>query len=80
MRKCYRNDIVASRKNVTAVAKLKADPAKRVAMYKELADYIAHKGPYAVLFQPVTLLALRSNVKDFSWNPMLYSDLWTISK
>ncbi len=66
--------------DMVAAAKLEADPAKRVAMYKEITDYIAHNGPYAVMFQPVTLIALRSNVQGFTWNPMLYSDLWTLSK
>lgn len=61
-------------------AKLEPDSAKRVALYKELTEYIAHNGPYAVLFQPFQLLATRANVQGFDWNPMGYSDLWTISK
>jgi peptide/nickel transport system substrate-binding protein len=65
---------------LAAAAKLEADPAKRVAMYKELTEYVAHNGPYAVLFQPQNLFALRSNVQGFDWNPMGYQDLWTLAK
>ncbi|MBI4670673.1 MAG: ABC transporter substrate-binding protein [Chloroflexi bacterium] len=61
-------------------AALETDPAKRAAAYKTLTDYILHKGPYAVLYQPTQLFALRDNVKGFEWNPMGYADFWTISK
>lgn len=66
--------------DMAAKAKLELDPAKRVTMYKELTDYVAHNGPYAILFQPKQLLAVRSNVTGFAWNPMGYADLWTIGK
>jgi peptide/nickel transport system substrate-binding protein len=65
---------------MAAAAKLESDTAKRVADYKELTDYVAHNGPYAVLFQPQNLFALRANVTGFDWNPMGYADLWTIGK
>jgi peptide/nickel transport system substrate-binding protein len=61
-------------------AKLETDPTKRAAEYKELTEYVAHNGAYAVLFQPVQLFAQRSNVQGFEWSPMGFSDLWTISK
>lgn len=66
--------------DMAAKAKLESDSAKRVADYKELTDYVAHNGPYAVLFQPLQLFAMRANVQGFAWNPMGYADLWTISK
>lgn len=66
--------------DMAAAAKLEPDSAKRVAMYKELTDYVAHNGPYAVLFQPQQLFAQRANVTGFDWNPMGYADLWTIAK
>ncbi|HLF01860.1 MAG TPA: ABC transporter substrate-binding protein [Anaerolineales bacterium] len=61
-------------------AALITDPAKRAAAYKELTDYVLHNGPYIVLYQPIQLFGLRSNVKGFAWNPMGYADFWTISK
>lgn len=61
-------------------AKLEPDTAKRIEMYKELTDYIAHNGPYGVLFQPLQLFALRKNVQGFEWNPMSWVDLWNLSK
>lgn len=66
--------------DMVAKAKLESDSAKRVAEYKDLTDYIAHNGPYAILFQPKQLFAVRSNVTGFAWNPMGYADLWTIGK
>lgn len=61
-------------------AALETDATKRAADYKSLTDYVAHNGPYAVLFQPNQLFATRSNVKGFVWNPVGFSDLWTIGK
>jgi peptide/nickel transport system substrate-binding protein len=45
-----------------------------------LTDYVAHNGPYAVLFQPAQLFATRANVKGFLWNPLGFADLWNVSK
>ncbi len=67
-------------KDLAKKAQLETDPDKRKAAYKELTEYLAHNGPFAVLFQPNQLFALRSNVQGFAWSPMGYSDLWTISK
>jgi peptide/nickel transport system substrate-binding protein len=61
-------------------AALITDPTERAAAYKEITDYILHNGPYAVLYQPTQLFALRDNVKGFAWNPMGYADFWIISK
>lgn len=84
----YSAGVIAKRNNwedqkatdMAAAAKLESDPAKRVEMYKELTDYIAHNGAYAVLFQPQQLFATGKAVQGFDWNPMGYADLWTISK
>ncbi|MCA1554008.1 MAG: ABC transporter substrate-binding protein, partial [Chloroflexi bacterium] len=67
-------------KDLAKKAALETDPDKRKAAYKELTDYLAHNGPFAILFQPNQLFAYRSNVKDFVWNSAGFSDLWTISK
>lgn len=66
--------------DMVSKAKFETDNAKRVAAYKELTDYIAHNGPYVVMFQPFQLLAYRANVQGFEWNQMGYSDLWTVTK
>ena len=70
----------AKARDMAKAASLETDPAKRTAMYKELGDYFAHNGPFIFLFQPQNLYALRANVKGFEWNPIGYTDLWTISK
>ena len=67
-------------KELAKKAQLETDPDKRKAAYKELTDYLAHNGPFAILFQPSQLFALRSNVQGFAWSPMGYSDLWAIGK
>ncbi|MBI1802237.1 MAG: ABC transporter substrate-binding protein [Chloroflexi bacterium] len=67
-------------KDLAKKAALETDPAKRLAAYKELTDYLAHNGPFAILFQPNQLFAYRSNVQNFVWSPAGFSDLWTISK
>ncbi len=84
----YAQQVIAWRNNwedpkaaeMATAAKNEADPAKRVELYKELTDYVAHNGPYGVLFQPVQLFAMRNSVEGFDWNPMGYVDLWSVSK
>lgn len=61
-------------------AALESDPTKRAALYKEITDYVLHKGAYVILYQTIQLFGLRDNVKGFQWNPMGYADLWSISK
>jgi len=67
-------------RDMAAKAALETNPTKRLAEYKELTDYLAHNGPFAILFQPSQLYAYRSNVQGFSWSPAGYSDMWTVSK
>ncbi|TMC56620.1 MAG: ABC transporter substrate-binding protein [Chloroflexi bacterium] len=67
-------------KDLAKKAQLETDPDKRKAAYKELTDYLAHNGPFAILFQPNQLFAYRSNVKNFVWSPAGFADLWTIGK
>lgn len=66
--------------DMAKTAALETDNTKREADYKALTDYVMHNGPYAVLFQPTNLFALRSNVTGFVWNPIGYTDLWNIGK
>lgn len=67
-------------RDLAAKAAFETDPTKRAADYKDLTDYLAHNGPFAILFQPVQLFAYRSNVKGFTWSPIGDSDLFTITK
>jgi peptide/nickel transport system substrate-binding protein len=61
-------------------AELISDPAKRVAAYKEITDYVLHNGPYVVLYQPSELFGLRSNVKGFNWSSIGWAELATVTK
>ncbi len=61
-------------------AALEMDPAKRVADYKDITEYVLHNGPYAVLYQPTEEFGLRSNIKGFEWNPMGFVDFANVSK
>lgn len=49
------------------------DPAKREAMYQELQREVLAEGPYLVMFEPVTQVARRTEVKNFIFGP--YWDL-----
>jgi peptide/nickel transport system substrate-binding protein len=61
-------------------AELITDPAKRVAAYKEITDYVLHNGPYVVLYQPSELFGLRSNVKGFNWSSIGWAELASVTK
>jgi peptide/nickel transport system substrate-binding protein len=61
-------------------AALITDPARRVAAYKEITDYVLHNGPYVVLYQPTELFGLRSNVKGFNWSPIGWVDFASVTK
>jgi peptide/nickel transport system substrate-binding protein len=61
-------------------AELISDPAKRVAAYKVITDYVLHNGPYVVLYQPSELFGLRSNVKGFNWSSIGWAELASVTK
>ncbi len=61
-------------------AALLTDPTARAAAYKVITEYVLHSGPYVVLYQPASLFGIRSDIKGFEWNPMGFSDFWSISK
>jgi peptide/nickel transport system substrate-binding protein len=61
-------------------AALMTDAAEREAAYKEITEYVLHNGPYAVLYQPAALFGVRSTVQGFEWNPMGFTDFWSILK
>jgi peptide/nickel transport system substrate-binding protein len=69
-------DIAAKAK----AAALMTDAAEREAAYKEITDYVLHNGPYAVLYQPAALFGVRNTVQGFEWNPMGFTDFWSIVK
>ncbi len=48
------------------------DWAKRIAMYKELTEYVLHHGPYAILCQDVQQIALRTWVENFYIDPTFF--------
>jgi peptide/nickel transport system substrate-binding protein len=61
-------------------AALMTDPTEREAAYKEITEYVLHNGPYAVLYQPAALFGVRNTVQGFEWNPMGFTDFWSIVK
>ena len=67
-------------RDLASKAAFETDATKRIADYKELTDYLAHNGPFAILFQPVKLFAFRSNVQGFNWSPIGSSELFNVSK
>jgi peptide/nickel transport system substrate-binding protein len=69
-------DIAAKAK----AAALMTDQAEREAAYKEITEYVLHNGPYAVLYQPAALFGVRNTVQGFEWNPMGFTDFWSIVK
>jgi peptide/nickel transport system substrate-binding protein len=71
------DDPIATKAHDAAVM---TDPTARLAAYKDITEYVLHNGPYVVLYQPAALFGIRSNVKGFAWNPMGFSDFWSISK
>src|SRR5262249_4477902 len=64
----------------SAAAAVMTDATTRAAAYKEITEYVLHNGPYVILYQPSALFGVSTSVKGFSWNPMGYTDLWSISK
>ena len=63
-------------------AAVEADPAARVALYGELVDYVQNNGPYAILYQPTRVYAVRNNVAGFIYDPNDSPTIsfWLISK
>jgi peptide/nickel transport system substrate-binding protein len=61
-------------------AALMTDATEREAAYKEITEYVLHNGPYAVLYQPAALFGVRNTVQGFEWNPMGFTDFWSIVK
>lgn len=57
------------------------DMAKREQMYKEIQRIILDKGPYVILYYPLTQIAMRDKVKGLLLPPMWYfSDLAQVYK
>ena len=66
---------------MTMAAAKETDPKKRDQMYAELQKKITDEGPYILMFQPLTPVATRANVKGY--NPGIVEDTYffrTITK
>jgi len=61
------NDATAIDLSRRAAAEL--DPAARVALYGELVDYVQNNGPYAMLYQPTRVYAVRNDIQGFIYDP-----------
>jgi len=51
--------------DLTRKAMLERDSARRVAIYKELTELVAHKGPFAILYETTENRVIRTYVKGF---------------
>ncbi|WP_448535122.1 ABC transporter substrate-binding protein [Pseudothermotoga sp.] len=61
-------------------AGMEPDPAKRAALYKELQEYWIMKGPFAMLYQPVSFWAVSNDVLDFEKACQGYSMIFDFTK
>jgi peptide/nickel transport system substrate-binding protein len=61
------NDATAIDLSRRAAAEL--DPTARVALYGELVDYVQNNGPYAMLYQPTRVYAVRNDIQGFIYDP-----------
>jgi len=58
--------------NLTGQAAVEFDLSKRLALYKELTEYVLDKGPYAILYQVVYQIAMRTWVENFEPDPTFF--------
>ena len=63
-------------------AAIELDSAKRVELYGQLVEYVQNNGPFAMLYQPTRVYALRNNVQGFIYDPndTPTVSLWLIGK
>mgnify|MGYP003350596151 CR=1 FL=1 len=54
---------------LTDAAMMDRDPAKRIAMYKQIQEYMLHNGPMVYISQTVRPIAYRTEVKGFDIGP-----------
>ena len=52
-----------------AAARMEPDPAKRIAMYHSIQEFMMHNGPMIYLYQPIRPIAVRNSVKGFVISP-----------
>ena len=60
-------------------ARMEPDPAKRIALYAKIQDYMMQNGPMAYIFQTVRPIAVRNEVKGFDMNAFDV-DYWSATK
>jgi peptide/nickel transport system substrate-binding protein len=60
-------------------ARMEKDPAKRIAEYAEIQNYMMHNGPMAYIYQTIRPIAVRSAVKGFVIAPF-FVDYGSASK
>ncbi len=50
-------------------AKMERDPAKRIAMYHQIQEFMLHNGPMAYIYQTIRPIAVRKEVTGFAITP-----------
>lgn len=58
------------------------DPAKRIALYKQLTELVQHEGPYIMLYQPTRTFGVRKNITGFTYDAVDTPSIsfWLIGK
>jgi peptide/nickel transport system substrate-binding protein len=51
-------------------ASLELDDEARAELYAEVIERVAHEGPYLILYQPIRVFGVRSDVTGFHFNPL----------
>ena len=52
-----------------ATARMEPDPAKRIAMYHAIQEFMMHNGPVVYIYQNIRPIAVRTSVKGFEISP-----------
>jgi len=52
-----------------AAARMEPDPAKRIAMYHAIQEFMMHNGPVVYIYQNIRPIAVRASVKGFEISP-----------
>ncbi len=62
-----------------AAARMEPDPAKRIAMYHAIQEFMMHNGPMVFIYQTIRPIAVRTSVKGFTIAPF-FVDYGSASK
>jgi len=61
-------------------ARIETNPDARAAIFEQLQSYTQENGPYAPFLVPVIQVAMRSDIDDYFWNPVLGIDIASLTR